>query len=394
MSGVALRAIDNSRRRPRSESAWRWVLIAVCTLVLCSCRAANRDAMMRNAEMNSAARLSACDGAPTNTMPTCDCMFCSGQPQPLGPCGAARVNAAGEYLCDGGDAPPPVLVSPEWQIYGLDSSDTVAHYDAVDGHTLVEPSNRVCVYAPRFGAVRVVSRIAAGEQIDVTHGAEQPLPPLRFDDTQIVTSSKQNEQPIGGLAARLPEEFDQRQHEGLARAMVPLRGVQDGLLPYENFNIIRTGMMDNAERAQLALAIDAAIEWTGVQAPQIQIGYSTPAAAIGVEKGQLIYEFKDLRHCPKLRLMKVASSASASPGDTVDFTLRFDNIGDQPVGNIVIVDNLVTRLQYVPDSALSSVDARFSTSPNDDDSLVLRWEIVNAVMPGDGGIVKFTAKVR
>jgi uncharacterized repeat protein (TIGR01451 family) len=369
-------------------------LIALGTLSLCSCRAADPNAALMRRACNADGTALGPNPCPPANMPQCNCMFCTGLPQPCGPTGIARVNSAGEYLCDGGDAPPGVLVSPEWQVYGLDASDTVAHYDAVDGHTLVEPSNRVCVYAPRFGAVRVVSRLAAGEQIDVTHGVAQPLPPTRFDDLAIVTSSKQNEQPIGGIAARLPEEFDQRQHEGLAKALVPLRGVQDGLLPYENFSIIRTGMMDNAERAQLALAIDAAIEWTATQAPQVQIGYSTPAAAIAVEKGQLIYEFKDLRHCPKLRLMKVASTPLANPGETVDFTIRFDNVGDQPVGNIVIVDNLVTRLEYVANSAVSSVDARFSSSPNEHDSLVLRWEIVNAVLPGEGGIVKFTTRVR
>ena len=47
------------------------------------------------------------------------------------------------------------------------------------------------------------------------------------------------------------------------------------------------------------------------------------------------------------------------------FTLRFDNCGDQPIGNVVIVDSLSTRLEYVPDSAECSLDAKFSTQPNE-----------------------------
>ena len=59
---------------------------------------------------------------------------------------------------------------------------------------------------------------------------------------------------------------------------------------------------------------------------------------------------------PKLRIIKVASTQTAIPGETVDFTLRVDNIGTQVVGNAVILDSLTTRLEYVPDSAQSSRD--------------------------------------
>ena len=90
----------------------------------------------------------------------------------------------------------------------------------------------------------------------------------------------------------------------------------------------------------------------------------------------------------------MASAQSASPGETVDFTIRFDNIGDQPLGNIVLVDNLTTRLEYVADSAQSSVPAKFSSQANSGESLVLRWEITNPVEPNQGGLVRFRCKVR
>ena len=35
----------------------------------------------------------------------------------------------------------------------------------------------------------------------------------------------------------------------------------------------------------------------------------------------------------------------ANPGDEVDFTLRFDNVGNQPIGNVTIVDDLTGRLE-------------------------------------------------
>ena len=82
------------------------------------------------------------------------------------------------------------------------------------------------------------------------------------------------------------------------------------------------------------------------------------------------------------------------PGEEIEFTLRFDNIGDQVIGNVTIVDNLSPRFEYVPDTAKSSVDAGFTTKSNDAGSLVLRWEVKDPVKPGAGGVLRFRVKVR
>jgi hypothetical protein len=61
---------------------------------------------------------------------------------------------------------------------------------------------------------------------------------------------------------------------------------------------------------------------------------------------------------------------------------------------VTILDNLTTRLEYVPESAQSSVKANFSASANDGESLTLRWEILEPLKPGDGGLVRFKCRVR
>jgi uncharacterized repeat protein (TIGR01451 family) len=298
-----------------------------------------------------------------------------------------------ELICDGGDAPPVVRVSPEWKVVGLDSSDAVAHFDSLDGRTLVQPSNRVCIYAPRFGAVRVVTRLVADEQVEKIEGATQPLHIARHDDKLPAKVDTQNLQPIGSRANRLPEAFLRREQGGLTSVLVVPRAVQDALLPYENLSIIRAGIFQGTEKAKLIEAVDAAIVWSNVQAPQVEMGLQAAQAYIGAERLQITYTV-DLPHCPKLRLVKVASTQMASPGDYVDFTLRFDNVGCEAIGNVVILDDLTTRLEYVPDSQQSSVAATFSTVPNDHGSLVVRWQITNALLPGEGGIVKFRTRVR
>jgi hypothetical protein len=59
-----------------------------------------------------------------------------------------------EFVCNGGDQNVEVQVKQDWTIQGLHDGDTVVHYDTLDGKTVVQPSNEVCLYAPRFAAVR------------------------------------------------------------------------------------------------------------------------------------------------------------------------------------------------------------------------------------------------
>jgi uncharacterized repeat protein (TIGR01451 family) len=279
-----------------------------------------------------------------------------------------------EYLCDGGDKGSPVAVSPNWELYGLGLEDTVAHYDALDGRTLVEPSNKVCIYAPRFGAVRVVTRIAASENIDQAGGVEVPQQLVKAAGVDIPSSSLQRYQARGDVGTKI--------------------GFQDAFLPFENLSAIRNGILDQAEKARLSEGVQAAIAWSEDVSLQAVLNGRIAIGLTQNERTEEVFTVKDLRNRPKLRIIKVASTQTAQPGEFVDFTLRFDNVGDQPLGNIVLADNLTTRLEYVPDSAQSSLKAQFAVEPNEGDSLVLRWEIDQPLAPGEGGIVRFRCRVR
>ena len=92
--------------------------------------------------------------------------------------------------------------------------------------------------------------------------------------------------------------------------------------------------------------------------------------------------------------MKLASTEFAAPGETVAFTLRFDNVGDEVIGNVTIIDNLTTRLEDVADSAECSLPAEFSTQPSESGSLVSRWEITNPLQPEELGVIRFRCRVR
>ena len=83
-------------------------------------------------------------------------------------------------------------------------------------------------------------------------------------------------------------------------------------------------------------------------------------------------------------MVKVASTSFAEPGDEVDFTIRFDNVGDQTIHNVAILDSLSTRLEYIPNSAQCSLKAQFSTQPNEGESLVVRCQLSDPLKPATG----------
>jgi hypothetical protein len=90
------------------------------------------------------------------------------------PPGIMRPWPTDEYIFDGGDRDLAVEVNPDYSVRGLDQEDTVVHYDTVDGETLVKPSNRVCIYAPRFSSVRKVYGVDIQEQHERMFEVDKP----------------------------------------------------------------------------------------------------------------------------------------------------------------------------------------------------------------------------
>jgi uncharacterized repeat protein (TIGR01451 family) len=168
--------------------------------------------------------------------------------------------------------------------------------------------------------------------------------------------------------------------------------VKSTLAPYADLCVVRTGVFENSEKPWLATAAVSAITWTGDEAAQVILDNRQAVALIRDQQAGVVYE-TDQPNAPRLRLIKLASTATAQPGQIVEFTLRFDNLGNRVIGNVTIVDRLTTRLEYIDGSAKSDVDANFSTSLSEDGAKILRWEIEDPLEPGKGGILQFQCKV-
>ena len=393
----------------RGPTTWRMLLIGLCALILCSCRGPIQSRHGEQALPVSYDRQTlppaAFAGPMANHVATDPPVGPPGMEQgvplaympagPWAPPGMSQPWPADEYLRDGGDRGLPAEVSEQWEVLGLELEDTIAHFDTVEGERVVEPSNRVHIYSPRFGAVRQVVSLRANEQRRRSAGVYVPETLVGPTTVQIVTAGKQNIQAERQIGTKSAVDFRTRQGDGVLSSKIGVGAFhQDIFLPYENIRVIRQGVLEGTEMAWLARGHTAAVAWTHEQAVQIVLDHRAAMAETAHESLESVYTVKQPPANPKLRVIKVASTGAAEPGEEVSFTIRFDNVGNQVIGNVTIIDNLTTRLQYVDGSAQCSLDAEFSTQTNEGDSLAVRCEVADPLEPGEGGILRFRCIVR
>ena len=298
-----------------------------------------------------------------------------------------------EYLCDGGDRKLPVHYD-SFSRMGLDSEDTVLEYTDRTGTEHMQPSNKVCIYAPRFASVRTVSRpheeqsaseVARVGQLASTGGVH----------SRLRASNNVKREMTGRIAVR--SKASGLDTDAFAGTMANLRrpSAHDKLLNiYQALTFIRSGVVDDADTARLNYGLQAAFAWTREQNPVITAKSDMPLEGHFEQNTAVITGIDEREFAEKLRIVKLADKKTAVPGDEIQFTIRYDNVGGREVHHIRIVDNLTPRLEYIDDSATSDRDGQLVLQDNGEGSQVLVWEM-NDPLPGKhGGIITFKARVR
>ena len=298
-----------------------------------------------------------------------------------------------EYLCDGGDRRLPVHYD---RIYrnGLNTEDTVGEWtDPAGGHHVV-PSNKVCVYAPRFGEVQSFSVPVGGTKVtrlvaanDVQHGAG--LDARMYLDTE-VQETVLNATRVRTRASGFNRDTSASGFGQVTSIALNLRDTP----PVVGTGFLTSGMLRRGEEAFIAEGMQAAVTWTRTQFPVIT---ATNAAAneVRAEFGaEEMVGIKDMDKPGHLRIVKLADKKAASTGDVITFTIRYDNLGDKPIHHVRIVDNLTPRLEFIEGSASSDREGRVDIEPNGEGSFVLTFVIEGAVDGKSGGTVTFEARVK
>ncbi|MGV3483143.1 MAG: DUF11 domain-containing protein [Planctomycetaceae bacterium] len=298
-----------------------------------------------------------------------------------------------EYLCDGGDHPPAARARAGDQIIGVDLEDTVVRYTTEAGDVHVQPSNRVCVYAPRFAAVRKVTGAESGELAVGAIGIERPQGPVRAQLNQPGLAVTGRDQLGRGAAVRGPDAMRDRNRGVPVERVQQLELAEDVLQVLANLSLVNRGELRDNEKPWLSLAAQSAVVWSVDMEVGVTVNSLAPVTLTRDQSAEalVVYDFPD---AGRLRICKLADKSDALPGDIVTFILRVDNVGDSSVGNIVITDNLVTRLEYVADSQTSTAEAEFKTEANEGQSLRLTWKLDQPLKVGEGATIEFKCRVR
>ena len=299
-----------------------------------------------------------------------------------------------EYLFDGGDQGYPVHYDREFML-GLESEDTIAEYQDDKGNRRVKPSNRVAIYAPRFAAVRSANGLR--EDFNVQRLASN------FDQIQGAGMRHQ-------VAGKTHLQRDRLQGVRMRSRANGLLGkaTRDGVTSskgiaqhtkllnlFEDAQFLHDGQFRQSEIARLNAGQTAAVTWSRELNPVIVANLSAGQEVYATFKVAEMTGSEESHKQPgRLRIVKLADTAVAKPGDVITFTVRFDNLGDRELRNVRIIDNLTPRLDYEEDSATSDREGSIDVDDNGEGSQILRFELDGPLPGHTGGVISFQAKLR
>jgi uncharacterized repeat protein (TIGR01451 family) len=321
--------------------------------------------------------------------------FAVGMPWPQAMLQPSPHHYPDEYLCDGGDRDLPLHYA-NGSREGLDTEDTVAEFVDHHGQQQTVASTKVCIYAPRFAAVRTVSLPSEEGSFTGANGVANSS--LQGEMRTRLTLEQKSK--IDGLAqTKMRSRASGLESERIQGAVDQRYRVQvaDKILnTFENSSFLLQGRIEQNALAELNAAVQAAEHWSHEQYPILQAKVDRASIGLSEVTASAITVVDDRRsdQPAELRVVKLADRTTAEPGDEILFTIRYDNLGPNPAHHLRLVDSLTPRLQYVDDSATCDRAGQLVTQDNGEGSLVLIWEITDPVPSGEGGVVTFRARVR
>ena len=323
-----------------------------------------------------------------NTCPVA-CGPVTGTPPPPGRSWLPR----DEFLCDGGDQKATAATAGNGNLRGIDPRDAVIRFQA-EAKPRVLPTNMVCIYAPRFGAVRRPFGTNAVLSVDILAANElhqkQQLQAARQGPKKMIL----NQNPEAYRLRSRASEMADKVHAGVYDELRVLSGVDTLERVHGNLKVQGTEIQRERVKAQ------------GIATPTRLVAIKTAESAVvhGIITGanekvmswkpQETVGVEEPPNKPGMAVLKQVDATEAEPGDYVNYTIRFRNMGNVPIRAVSIVDSLLPRLEYVPQSAQGPKGTVFTSEPNQAGSTELRWDLPGALKPGDEGSVTFKAKIR
>ena len=299
-----------------------------------------------------------------------------------------------EYLADGGDRQLPVHYFGGSR-QGLETEDTVAEYSDHRGESHVRASNRVAIYSPRFGSVRVVEGTDSGTQIQYAVKTTESSSVGSLERDEAIHQSVAEESLAAAGSWRKVDGSDA--HKSAAESSATSRPQRtdkaDQGLQAESVNGMQILEREQGTRFHQELA-NAAV-WSREQFPKLSGATAQAAQTQTRMTAQSTVGIDDQRaRNSEVHIIKLADHDSAKSGDIIRFTIRFINTGDYDLHDVRIVDNLTPRLQFIQDSVQTDREGDVVTKPNGEGSEILTF-VLDAPLPAhQSGTIKFEVRVK
>jgi uncharacterized repeat protein (TIGR01451 family) len=251
-----------------------------------------------------------------------------------------------ECFLDGGDRGDALGIGPNGRLGGLNPTDVGVEY-TINGQRKVTTSNVVCLCVPRY----VIQRAEIAPI-----GINVPLAAVTQVGTVGVAAARERQAAMAETARERPVAVGVR-----LRTMAFIGKVG-------------TAFFLGSERPVVIGQVD---------------GVKVVGALVEPEQ---LTAYPSL--CPLTVTKSVDPAGMVQSGDVVTFTIKYVNTGNRTISDIAVSDSLSGRLEFVPGSAQSDRAANFAAGDNEVGSVVVRWELPGVLLPGQGGVVKFKARVR
>lgn len=302
-----------------------------------------------------------------------------------------------EYLCDGGDRGTKAGVGPGGAIRGIDPRDAVIRFDVgMDGYNdpKILPTNRVCIYAPRFAEIRVSTGTIENVEI---HGLNLNTLTQRVaqaEKTDDIRRLVQNQAPEMARDRRRAQDARSKSFAGESSEV-------RGAMGYVDVRQVKIGSQAQAAQTeklrQAPVVARDKVKLVGIKTVEAPVVADLVQGTAEAVRSQPTLEMTGVEtppNRPGLAVVKRVDVTEAEPGDTVTYAIAYRNMGNTPIRSVSIVDSLLPRLEYVAGSAKGPKGSDFSVGENIAGSTELRWDLKETIPPGGSGYVSFQAVVR
>ena len=173
-----------------------------------------------------------------------------------------------EYICDGGDEGLPTSVAKDGTVT-LQFEETVGTFLDDDATRHVEPSNRVCVYAPSFAAVRTISRPITDHKVDKIAGIRRDSSLVGFEAPLGVLTGAKFDTGMETRVRSRPSEIDVDRSDSLMASATSTEKHVLMLNVFQEYNFLGDNELTAGTIAVIQEGLDAAVAWQQNDVPVI-----------------------------------------------------------------------------------------------------------------------------